>query len=73
MSQPAVGAKIQNWFRKQDKDKNILAGRQILDSELSQLDISLREAEKLLIARYNVHSLDEVLAGIGEVIFVLTN
>ena len=58
-------AKIQNWFRKQDRDKNILAGRQILDSELSQLDISLREAEKLLIARYNVHSLDEVLAGIG--------
>ncbi|ELX8379410.1 GTP diphosphokinase [Providencia vermicola] len=58
-------AKIHNWFRKQDRDKNILAGRQILDNELAHLDISIKEAEKLLITRYNVHSLDEVLAGIG--------
>lgn len=58
-------AKVHNWFRKQDRDKNILAGRQILDNEIVHLDISLKEAEKLLIARYNVHSLDEVLAGIG--------
>lgn len=42
-------AKIHNWFRKQDRDKNILAGRQILDDELERLDISLKEAEKLLI------------------------
>ncbi|NHB95920.1 GTP diphosphokinase [Photorhabdus stackebrandtii] len=58
-------AKIHNWFRKQDRDKNIIAGRQMLDNELAHLDISLKEAEKLLIARYNVHTLDEVLAGIG--------
>ncbi|MER2470925.1 GTP diphosphokinase [Photorhabdus laumondii] len=58
-------AKIHNWFRKQDRDKNIIAGRQMLDNELEHLDISLKEAEKLLIARYNVHTLDEVLAGIG--------
>lgn len=58
-------AKIHNWFRKQDRDKNVLAGRQILDNELAHLDIGIKEAEKLLIARYNVHSLDEVLAGIG--------
>ncbi|MDX7018476.1 hypothetical protein SJ059_29060, partial [Klebsiella aerogenes] len=49
----------------QDRDKNIIAGRQILDNELAPLDINMKEAEKLLIARYNVHSLDEVLAGIG--------
>lgn len=58
-------AKIHNWFRKQDRDKNILAGRQILDNELAHMDINMKEAEKLLIARYNVHSVDEVLAGIG--------
>ena len=58
-------AKIHNWFRKQDRDKNIAAGRQILDNELNQLDISLREAEKLLLPRYNVTSLDELLAAIG--------
>ncbi|AKM47106.1 GTP diphosphokinase [Edwardsiella anguillarum] len=58
-------AKIHNWFRKLDRDKNILAGRQILDDELARLGISLKEAEKLLLPRYNVHTLDEVLAAIG--------
>lgn len=58
-------AKVHAWFRKQDRDKNILAGRQILDSELSQMDISLKEAEKLLLPRYNMTSIDEVLAAIG--------
>ncbi|AJI94495.1 GTP diphosphokinase [Yersinia ruckeri] len=58
-------AKIHNWFRKQDRDKNILAGRQMLDDELEHMDISLKEAEKLLVPRYNMNSLDEVLAAIG--------
>ncbi|HGJ5875219.1 MAG TPA: GTP diphosphokinase [Arsenophonus sp.] len=57
--------KIHNWFRKQDRDKNIQAGRQILDNQLNHLAVSLKEAEKVLLARYNVNSLDEVLAGIG--------
>jgi GTP pyrophosphokinase len=58
-------SKIQNWFRKQDRDKNIIAGKQILDDELDRLDISIKDAEKLLLPRYNVNSLDEVLAAIG--------
>ncbi|MDC9606946.1 MULTISPECIES: GTP diphosphokinase [Xenorhabdus] len=58
-------AKIHNWFRKQDRDKNIIAGRQMLDNELTHLGITIKEAEKELIARYNVHTLEEVLAGIG--------
>ncbi|OKP03098.1 GTP diphosphokinase [Xenorhabdus eapokensis] len=58
-------AKIHNWFRKQDRDKNVIAGRQMLDNELAHLGLTVKEAEKELIARYNVHSLEEVLAGIG--------
>ena len=58
-------SKIQNWFRKQDRDKNIIAGKQILDDELDRLDISIKDAEKLLLPRYNVNSLDDVLAAIG--------
>ncbi|AKP34360.1 GTP diphosphokinase [Yersinia aleksiciae] len=58
-------SKIHNWFRKQDRDKNILAGRQMLDDELEHMDISLKEAEKLLVPRYNMNSMDEVLAAIG--------
>ncbi len=58
-------SKIHHWFRRQDRDKNIASGRQILDNELEQLNITLREAERLLLARYNVNSLEELLAGIG--------
>jgi GTP pyrophosphokinase len=58
-------AKIQAWFKKQDRDKNILSGRQILESELSQIDTTFKEVEKLLIKRYNAHSFEEVLASIG--------
>ncbi|AFJ45963.1 GTP diphosphokinase [Shimwellia blattae] len=58
-------SKIHAWFRKQDRDKNILAGRQILDDELAQLGISLKEAEKYLLPRYNFNELDELLAAIG--------
>ncbi|SLM64350.1 MULTISPECIES: GTP diphosphokinase [Dickeya] len=58
-------SKIHNWFRKQDRDKNILAGKQILDDELEHLGISLKMAEKLLLPRYNMNSMDELLAGIG--------
>lgn len=58
-------AKIQAWFRKQDRDKNMVSGRQILDDELARLNISFRDAEKLLVPRYNMHSMEEVLAAIG--------
>ncbi|MGL9733598.1 MAG: GTP diphosphokinase [Symbiopectobacterium sp.] len=58
-------SKIHNWFRKQDRDKNILAGHQILDNELEHLGINLKAAENLLLQRYNINSLDELLAGIG--------
>lgn len=58
-------SKIHAWFRKQDRDKNIIAGRQILDNELDHLDISLKDAEKVLLPRYNYNSLDELLAAIG--------
>ena len=40
-------SKIHAWFRKQDRDKNILAGRQILDDELEHLGISLKDAAAL--------------------------
>ncbi|MBJ3813800.1 GTP diphosphokinase [Shimwellia pseudoproteus] len=58
-------SKIHAWFRKQDRDKNILAGRQILDDELAHLGISLKDAEKSLLPRYNFNEVDELLAAIG--------
>ena len=58
-------AKILAWFKKQDRDKNIATGEQILSNELEPLNISLKSVEKILINKYNAHSFNEVLAGIG--------
>lgn len=58
-------AKIQAWFKKQDREKNVAAGKQILESELESLNLSVKDVDKLLINKYNAHSFDEVLAGIG--------
>ncbi|MDF7670791.1 GTP diphosphokinase [Orbaceae bacterium ESL0721] len=57
--------KIWAWFKKQDRDKNIAAGKQILEEELAPLNLSFRDVDDLLIAKYNAHSFDEVLASIG--------
>lgn len=58
-------AKIQAWFKKQDREKNIASGKQIIDHELELLNVNRKDVEKLLITKYNAHSFDEVLAGIG--------
>ena len=58
-------AKIQAWFKKQDREKNIATGKDILESELIPLELNLKDVDKLLINRYNAHTFEEVLAGIG--------
>lgn len=58
-------SKVQNWFRKLDKDKNIIAGKQILDAELHHLAINIKDVERVLIKKYNVHQFDEFLASLG--------
>lgn len=58
-------AKIQAWFKKQDREKNILAGKIILDELLSSSNLVLKEVETLLIDRYNAHNIDEILASLG--------
>lgn len=58
-------AKIQVWFKKQDRDKNIAAGKQTLENELQPMGLAIKDVEKLLINRYNAHTFEEVLAGIG--------
>lgn len=58
-------AKIQAWFKKQDRDKNIAMGKHILEGELEPLELHLKDVEKLLINRYNAHTFDQVLASIG--------
>lgn len=57
-------AKVQTWFKQQDKDKNSVEGKHLLESELSRLNISWDEAE-LAKERFNMVTLDDLLAAIG--------
>ncbi|MGK7503414.1 hypothetical protein ACSQ9Z_22505, partial [Salmonella enterica] len=57
-------SKIPASLRTQDHDKNILAGRPILDDELAHLRMSLKQAETHRLRRYNFTVLEELLAAI---------
>ncbi|MFO6422783.1 GTP diphosphokinase [Motilimonas sp. KMU-193] len=57
-------AKIATWFRQLDKDKHILAGKEMLETELAKHGLKLSAAEPAL-KKANVASMEELFAGIG--------
>lgn len=63
-------AKVVNWFRKVDYDKNVQAGDDILEREVSRHGIGLNKDQvaaflKEKIARFNVKNVNDIYAGIG--------
>ncbi|WP_438952626.1 RelA/SpoT family protein, partial [Porticoccus sp.] len=56
--------KIQQWFRKQDHEKNTQAGKSILDRELRQLNIKQVNLESVA-EKFNKHGEDGLYAAIG--------
>ncbi|QLB12166.1 GTP pyrophosphokinase [Bisgaardia hudsonensis] len=58
-------AKINAWFKKQDREKNIPAGKEQLEQEITRLGINLKQIEKLVLPRYNLKIMDDLYAGIG--------
>ncbi len=57
-------AKVQHWFKLQDRDKNIAAGRELLESELTRAGLKYADAE-LAMERFNMHNMEDMLASIG--------
>lgn len=57
-------SKVQQWFRKQDRDKNIAAGRTIVTRELHQLGVKQIDLE-VLAERFNKQGGDGLYAAIG--------
>ncbi|NVJ58093.1 MAG: GTP diphosphokinase [Vibrionaceae bacterium] len=58
-------AKINAWFRKQSREKNLEAGREILETELAKIGATLKHAEQYALKRFNVNSADELYVGVG--------
>ena len=65
-----VREKIAYWFRKVNKDKNIIAGREIIEKEIEHhgLEIPREKLSSLLkevLHRFNVKDHNDVFAGVG--------
>ncbi|MGF1763105.1 GTP diphosphokinase [Aliivibrio kagoshimensis] len=58
-------AKINAWFRKQSREGNLEAGKDILETELAKIGATLKDAEQYALRRFNVNSADELYAGVG--------
>jgi len=58
-------AKINTWFRKQDRDKNIQAGKEILEIEIAKINATMRDVEKYCLEKFNAHHLEDMFAGVG--------
>ncbi|QSX36242.1 GTP diphosphokinase [Shewanella sedimentimangrovi] len=57
-------SKIQHWFKQQDRDKNLAAGREMLESELARVGLTLKDVGSA-IERFNMTNMDDLLAAIG--------
>ncbi|MBM6551642.1 GTP diphosphokinase [Marinomonas ostreistagni] len=59
-------AKIQSWFRKEDREKNLEAGKSVLDKQLKRLGIEESKLDFTTIAeRFNFANGDEVYVSLG--------
>ena len=57
-------AKIHSYFKKQDRDKNLLAGKELLERELTKVSVAPKEAVEA-VARFNMQNLDDLYAAVG--------
>ena len=57
-------AKVRQWFRLQDHDRNLSAGQDVVNRELRRLGIAQADREALL-RRFNYPRFDDLLAAIG--------
>lgn len=57
-------ATIHSHFKKQDKDKNVEAGRDLLERELSKVDLSIKLAGDAT-HKFNLKSVEDLFAAVG--------
>ncbi|MCY7294292.1 GTP diphosphokinase [Alteromonas sp. a30] len=57
-------AKIQTWFKKQDREKNLAAGKEMLEVEIQRARLTHEGIDKC-VERFNMTSLDDLYVAIG--------
>lgn len=61
---PRARSKVALWFKKQDRQKNVIAGREILEVELAKVQLKLTQITPA-IKRFNTSCVDDIFAGVG--------
>jgi RelA/SpoT family (p)ppGpp synthetase len=57
-------SKIRQWFRRQDREKNIAQGREVLERELKRLDVEGMAHDKVALL-FQHEKVDDFLAAVG--------
>lgn len=63
--------KINQWFKKERREENILRGKDMIDKELKRIGVSHSELfkpewiEKLILKKYGFHTEDDMYAAVG--------
>ncbi len=57
--------KIRHWFRKQNRDKNIISGREVLEREMKRLGLLDVMQFETVAGWFNYDKLDDFLAAVG--------
>jgi GTP pyrophosphokinase len=63
---PRARAKVQHFFRLLDRDKNLAAGKEMLETALGKLQLSLAKVDfSAAIERFNFTTKDDLFASVG--------
>lgn len=63
---PRARAKVQHFFRLLDRDKNIIAGKELLENGLNKVQLSLAKVDvNLATQKFNLTTNDDLLAAVG--------
>jgi GTP pyrophosphokinase len=62
--------KINQWFKKEKREENIVRGKEIVEKELKKMGISYNQLFKpewveILLKKYNLSNMDDIYASIG--------
>src|SRR5690606_5179193 len=68
LASPRAREKVRSWFHRLDRERNLQAGREMLDRELRRMGLLHADLQPVL-ARFNVAAVDEllVLVALGDV------
>jgi GTP pyrophosphokinase len=58
-------SKIRQWFKRQERDENVLRGKEILDHELKRLGVALSDLLPELLKWFHYDATDDFYAAIG--------